>query len=287
MRSRPRSSRSASTCTSSEGATWLRTSAFGDDKDRVLLRSTGENTYFASDIAYHQDKRGRGYDRLINVLGADHHGYMGRMEAAFAALGDPDKLEVVIMQLVHFVERGERSKMSKRRGDFVTLDELIDDIGVDAARYFMLMRSHDTTLDLDLDLARERSQENPVYYAQYAHARIASILRNAGRGARRARPRGRPGAGQRAARARRARALKRLLELPEEVAEIAARRAPHRLTTYAHDVASDFHAFYRDCRVVGAEPAELENFRLVLCEEARRVIARVLELAGVEAPESM
>jgi arginyl-tRNA synthetase len=221
------------------------------------------------------------------VLGADHHGYTARMLAAFAALGDPGRLEPIIMQLVHFVERGERSKMSKRSGDFVTLDELIDDIGVDAARYFMLMRSHDTTLDLDLDLARERSQENPVYYVQYAHARIASILRNAGE--------------ERVARAHAAdltrggaplepaeRALlKRLLVLPDEVAEVAARRAPHRLTTYAHDVASDFHAFYRDCRVVGADPEELEDFRLVLCDQTRRVIARVLDLAGVEAPASM
>ncbi len=167
---------------SHEGATWLRTTEFGDDKDRVLRRSSGELTYFASDIAYHQDKRGRTppYDRMINVLGADHHGYIGRMYALFAALGEAGRLEVIIMQLVHFVERGERAKMSKRRGDFVTLDELLDDIGVDAARFFMVERSHDTTLDLDLDLAREHSQENPVYYAQYAHARIAGILRNAG-----------------------------------------------------------------------------------------------------------
>ena len=209
------------------------------------------------------------------------------MRAAFEALGEGGKLEMIIMQLVHIVERGERSKMSKRRGDFVTLDELIDDIGVDAARFFMLERSHDTTLDLDLDLARERSQENPVYYVQYAHARIAGILRNAGE--------------ERVARAREAdlRAgsaplepaertlVKRLLELPEEVRLTAERRAPHRLTAYAHDVASDFHAFYRDCRVVGAEPAELEDLRLVLCDETRRVIARVLDLLGVSAPESM
>jgi arginyl-tRNA synthetase len=177
--------------------------------------------------------------------------------------------------------------MSKRRGDFVALDELIADIGVDAARFFMVERTPDTTIDLDLDLARRRSQENPVYYVQYAHARIASILRNAGE--------------QRVARAREAAIgsgsaplepaertlVKRLLELPEEVKVAAERRAPHRLTAYAHDVASDFHAFYRDCRVVGAEPAELEDVRLVLCDETRRVIARVLDLVGVSAPESM
>jgi arginyl-tRNA synthetase len=271
----------------SEGATWLRTSVFGDDKDRVLRRSNGDLTYFATDIAYHQDKRGRGYDRLINVLGADHHGYTGRMQAAFAALGDPGKLEVVMMQLVHFVERGERSKMSKRRGEFVTLDELLDDIGVDAARFFLVERSPDATLDLDLDLARERSQENPVYYVQYAHARIASILRNAG-AERVERARSAALEAGRAPLERAERALvKRLLQLPEEVLLAAERRAPHRLTAYAHDVGSDFHAFYRDCRVVGAEPAELEDFRLVLCESTGRVIARVLDLLGVEAPESM
>ncbi len=165
----------------SEGATWLRTTEFGDDKDRVLIRSDGDSTYFLSDIAYHRDKLERGADRLINVLGADHHGYPPRLRAALAALGyDPEVLETPIMQLVHVVEGGERAQMSKRSGEFVTLDELIDDIGADAARFFMLQRSHDTTVDLDLELARKTSNENPVYYVQYAHARIASILRKAG-----------------------------------------------------------------------------------------------------------
>jgi arginyl-tRNA synthetase len=271
----------------SEGATWMRTTAFGDDKDRVLRRSNGEHTYFASDIAYHLEKLDRGYDRLIDVWGADHHGHMGRMRAAFAALDDPQRLELIIMQLVHLVDRGDRSKMSKRSGDFVTLDELIDDIGVDAARFFMVERSHDTTLDLDLELARKHSQENPVYYVQYAHARIASILRNAGdERVERARAAD-LGAGTAPLEQAERTLLKRLLELPDEVLETSARRAPHRLTAYAHDVSADFHAFYRDCRVVGAEPAELEDFRLVLCDQARRVIARVLDLLGVEAPESM
>ncbi len=165
----------------SDGATWLRTTEFGDDKDRVLIRSEGDATYFLSDIAYHRDKLERGADRLINVLGADHHGYPPRLRAALAALGyDPEVLETPIMQLVHVVEGGERAQMSKRRGEFVTLDELIDDIGADAARFFMLQRSHDTPVDLDLELARKTSNENPVYYVQYAHARIASILRKAG-----------------------------------------------------------------------------------------------------------
>ncbi|HYY06524.1 MAG TPA: arginine--tRNA ligase, partial [Candidatus Limnocylindria bacterium] len=164
-----------------EGALWLRTTDYGDDKDRVLRRSSGENTYFANDIAYHETKRERGYDRFITPLGADHHGYMPRMKAAFAALGDdPDRLEILIMQFVHIVEGGRRAASSKRKGEFVTLDELIEQIGVDAARWFLLQRSHDTTLDLDLDLAREESSENPVYYVQYAHARIASIMRKAG-----------------------------------------------------------------------------------------------------------
>jgi arginyl-tRNA synthetase len=272
----------------SEGAIWFRTTAFGDDKDRVLRRSSGELTYFATDIAYHEDKRRRGFERLIDVIGADHHGYVARIKAAFVALGgDGERLEPIIMQLVHVVERGERARMSKRKGEFVTLDDLIDDIGADAARFFMLQRSHDTALDLDLDLAREQSQENPVYYVQYAHARIASILRNAGP--------------ERLEEAKRAdlmaadltlepaeRALvKRILELPEEVREAGARRAPHRLTTYGHEVAADFHAFYRDCRVVGAEPRELENLRLCLCLACQQVIARTLDLLGVEAPERM
>jgi arginyl-tRNA synthetase len=271
----------------SEGATWFRTTGFGDDKDRVLRRSSGEPTYFAADIAYHQDKRSRGYDRLINVLGADHHGYVARMKAAFAALGEPDRLELVMMQLVNIVERGERAQMSKRKGEFVALDDLIDDIGVDAARFFLLQRSHDTPLDLDLDLARERSQENPVYYVQYAHARIAGILRNAGDERVRAAEQADLAAGGAPLEPAERALVKRLLELPEQALEAADRRSPHRLTTYAHELASDFHAFYRDCRVVGAEPAELEDFRLCLCAATRSVIARVLALLGVEAPEHM
>ena len=177
----------------SEGALWLRTTEFGDDKDRVLVRSNGEHTYFASDIAYHQDKRERGFERQIDVWGADHHGYIPRMKAAYAALGgDPDELELLIMQLVHLMRSGERAQMSKRAGEFVTLDDLVGEIGVDAARWYLLARSHDTTVDLDLDLAREQSSENPVYYVQYAHARIASMLAAPRRRARRRRAGGAP-----------------------------------------------------------------------------------------------
>ena len=162
----------------SEGAMWLRTSALGDDKDRVLERTSGEPTYFAKDVAYHAAKLERGYDRLINVLGADHHGYIARMKAAMAALGaDPDRLEIPILQFVHIVEGGQRASMSKRRGDFITLEDLITEIGVDATRFFMLQRSHDSTVDLDLELAKRQEKDNPVYYVQYHHARCASILR--------------------------------------------------------------------------------------------------------------
>ena len=272
----------------SEGATWLRTSEFGDDKDRVLLRKGGEPTYFAADVAYHRSKLERGFERLLDVLGSDHHGYLSRMRAAIAALGaDPDAFEALLMQFVHIVEGGERAQMSKRRGDFVTLDELVADIGVDATRFFMLQRSHDTTVDLDLELARRESNENPVYYVQYAHARIASILRKAGEGAS-ARALGYDQLAVKAAVEPAERVLlKRLLECPQEVAEAAAKRAPHRLCAYAGTVAADFHAFYRDCKVVGAEGEGVEEARLALCLLTKRTIARVLSLLGIGAPERM
>ena len=272
----------------SEGAIWLRTTSFGDDKDRVLIRSEGDPTYFLSDIAYHRDKLERGSDRLINVLGADHHGYPPRLRAALAALGyEPEVLETPIMQLVHVVEGGERAQMSKRRGEFVTLDELIEDIGADAARFFMLQRSHDTPVDLDLELARKTSNENPVYYVQYAHARIASILRKAGEGAEeRAASADFHAAGWRVESSERA-LIKRLCELPDEVDEAAVRRAPQRLCAYAMEVARDFHAFYRDCQVIGAEGAGVEDSRLGLSLLTKRTIARTLGLLGISAPERM
>ncbi len=272
----------------SEDALWLRTTEFGDDKDRVLIRAGGEPTYLAADVAYHWDKLERGFERLIDVLGADHHGYVPRLRAAIAALGaDPDAFEALIMRLVHIVEGGERAQMSKRSGDFVSLDELLDDIGPDAARWFMLWRSHDTTVDLDLELARRESSENPVYYVQYAHARIASILRKAGEEAERAAAE--PGAGDSPAPLEPAERelIKRLLEFPDEVRESAARRAPHRICTYAMAVAADFHAFYRDCQVIGAEGEGVERSRLALCLYAKRTIAASLGLLGISAPERM
>ena len=272
----------------SEGALWLRTTEFGDDKDRVLLRSGGEPTYLAADVAYHRNKLERGFERLIDVLGADHHGHVPRLRAALAALGvDPDAYEAQIIQLVHIVEAGERTQMSKRRGEFVTLDELVSDIGVDAARYFMLQRGHETTVDLDLELARRQSNENPVYYVQYAHARIASILRKAGKGAAdRALDHDLAAVAAPLELAERA-LVKRLLELPGEVAEAAARRTPQRLCAYGTAVAADFHAFYRDCQVVGAEGEGLEEARLAICVATQRTIARTLGLLGISAPERM
>jgi arginyl-tRNA synthetase len=270
----------------SEGAVWLRTTTFGDDKDRVLVRGDGEPTYFASDIAYHRDKLNRGAERMIVPLGADHHGYFPRLRAALAALGfEPERYEAPIMQLVSIVEGGERARMSKRKGEFVTLDELVDDIGVDAARYFMVQRSHDTALDLDLELARKSSQDNPVYYVQYAHARIASILRKAkAEGAAAAvDEQSLEAPAEPTERA----LIRRLLELPGEIGAAAGRRAPHRMCAYATATAADFHAFYRDCRVVGAEGPGTEAARLALCTAAKRTIATTLDLIGVSAPESM
>ena len=269
-----------------EDALWLRTTDFGDDKDRVLIRSNGEATYLTPDIAYHWDKLQRGFDRLINVLGADHHGYVARVRAAIEALGaDPERFEALLMSLVHIVEGGERVQMSKRSGDFVTLDDLLDDIGVDATRWFMLWRSHETTVDIDLGLARSQSSENPVYYVQYAHARIASILRKAGEGAKpevTAGPAGRP-----PLEASEKVLVKRLLEFPEEVRVAAARRAPHRICAYSTAVAADFHAFYRDCQVVGAEGEGVESSRLALCLATKQTIAAALGLLGISAPERM
>ena len=252
----------------SEGALWLRTTDYGDDKDRVLVRSSGEHTYFASDIAYHQLRRERGFDRQLDVWGADHHGYVSRMKAAYAALGgDPACLELLIMQLVHLVRRGERTQMSKRAGEYVTLDELLAEIGVDAARWYLLARSHDTTVDLDLDLAREQSGENPVYYVQYAHARIVSMLAKAGERRVLEATAGVTDAGCEPFDVEREplhvaeRGLVRaLLVFPSVVEEAAERRAPHRIAAYALELAQTFTAFYRDCRVVGAEPETVEAF---------------------------
>jgi arginyl-tRNA synthetase len=262
-----------------EGTLWARTSTYGDDKDRPLLRSEdGSYLYFAADVAYVQDKLERGFDRAIYVLGADHHGYVGRVKAAAAMLGyDPERIEVLIYQLVHIVEGGKTKKISKRRGDVVFLRELADKIGVDAARWYLVSRGHDQTIDIDVDLAAERTQKNPVYYVQYAHARIAGILRNAGDAA--------VGGAALAELEREERDLiKRLTDFPVIAADAAERRSPHAIPIYAIRVADDFHRFYHEHRVVGSET---EAFRLGICRAAQNVIARCLDLIGVEAPERM
>ncbi len=270
----------------SDGALWLRTTDFGDSQDQVIVRSNGVPTYFAADIAYLENKLERGYGRLILPLGSDHHGYIARMKAAMAANGaEPDHIEIPLLQFVHLVEGGERVSMSKRRGDFIMLDDLLDEIGVDATRFFMLQRSNDTTIDLDLDLAREESAENPVYYVQYAHARIVSVLRKAG-DERVAEALGESGEPLELEPAERE-LVKKLLAFLDEAAEAAERRAPHRIANYALELAQTFTAFYRDCRVVGAEPRRLESFRIGLCVATRRTLARSLDLLGVSAPDSM
>ena len=265
-----------------EDAVWARTSAHGDDKDRVLIRSDGTPGYFAADAAYARRKYAKGFDRLIYVLGADHHGYVGRLQALAEMLGHRrESLEVLIYQLVHLVEGGEAKKMSKRRGDVAFLDDLLDTIGVDAARWYLVSRGHDQTIELDVDLAKQRTQKNPVYYVQYAHARIAGILRNAAE------------AGVTAGRldapatplAREERDLvKRLLELPVLAAEASERRAPHAIPNYAIRVADDFHRFYHEHRVLDSEN---ERFRLSLSLATQHVVARCLDLIGVEAPNHM
>ncbi|HLI60484.1 MAG TPA: arginine--tRNA ligase [Solirubrobacteraceae bacterium] len=275
----------------SDGALWLRSTAFGDDADRVLRRTGGEPTYLAGDLGYLLEKLERGYDRQIIPVGADHHGYVPRMKAAFAALGgDPDRLEMPILQFVHLVEGKERAAFSKRRGDFITLDELTAEIGVDATRFFMLQRSHDRTVDLDLDLARKQSSENPVYYIQYAHARIVTMLSKLDATRVTAALEGEGwAAGDDAPSLEEAeRALVRMLaEFPDEVAEAAERRAPHRIAAYALELAQHFTAFYRDCKVIGAQPASVEACRIALSQASRQVIAQALFLLGVSAPDSM
>jgi arginyl-tRNA synthetase len=269
-----------------DGALWLRTSSHGDDKDRVLVRSNGEHTYFTSDIAYLEDKRERGYGRLIYVWGADHHGYIARLKAACVALGgESDSLEIVIQQFVHLLGVEGRTAMSKREGEYVTLDELVEEVGVDAARFFLLARSHDTTVDLDLDLAVRESSENPVYYVQYAHARIASILERAGE-QRLADALAEVVAAEPLHRSERA-LLRCLLAFPLELAEAAERRAPHRVAAYSLELAQAFTAFYRDCHVLGAQPRATESLRLALSVAARQTIARSLDLLGVSAPAQM
>jgi arginyl-tRNA synthetase len=272
----------------SEGALWLRTTSFGDDKDRVVVRSNGESTYLAADIAYIQNKRERGFERQLMPLGSDHTAYALELKAAMAAVGgDPDTMEAQIIQFVHLIAGGEAFAMSKRRGDFVTLDDLLDEIGVDATRFFMLQRSQDRTIDLDVELARKQSRENPVYYVQYAHARIASMLRRVGSDRVSCAVALDADWGSGALEGPERDLIKKLVGFPGEIAEAAARRAPHRIAGYALELAQEFTAFYEACRVVGAMPTELESQRIALSVAAETTIALSLGLLGVSAPESM
>ncbi|MGZ9866905.1 arginine--tRNA ligase [Priestia endophytica] len=268
-----------------EGATWFRSTTFGDDKDRVLIKNDGSYTYLAPDIAYHQDKLKRGFNKLINVWGADHHGYIPRMKAAIQALGyDKDTLEVEIIQLVHLYKDGEKMKMSKRTGKAVTMRDLVEEVGLDATRYFFAMRSADTHMDFDLDLAVSKSNDNPVYYAQYAHARICSMLRQAEElnisfdkdvdfSLIKAE--------------KEIDLLKKVGEFPQVVGEAALKRIPHRISNYIFDLASTLHSFYNAEKVLDKENIETTKARLALIQTVRITLKNALALIGVSAPEKM
>ncbi len=269
------------------GALWLKSTEFGDDKDRTLVRSNGQPTYIAADAAYHANKLDRGFDKVIDVWGPDHHGYIARTKAAIAALGyDADKVEIIIFQVVRLYSGGELVMMSKRAGDVVLLSDLVDEVGKDAARFFFLMRSPDSGLDFDLELAKSQTNENPVYYVQYAHARICSILRKAveedGLQIPAARDVDLSVLGHEAE----IDLMKKLGEYPDVVMEAGRTYEPHRLTRYAQDLAAVFHSFYGDCRVI-SEDAALTAARLVLVDSTRTVLANNLRLLGISAPERM
>ncbi len=277
-----------------EGAVWFRSTAFGDDKDRVLVKADGSYTYFAADVAYHWDKFGvRGFDRVIDLWGADHHGYVKRMEAAVAALGFPGQLEVIIGQMVNLFRNGEVVRMSKRTGEMVTFEELLDEVGADAVRYFFLRRSTDQSLDFDIGLAKQQTNENPVFYVQYAHARICSILRKAADSdsddvdALAARLVPEDTDLSLLAEDAELALVRKIAEFPDVAAAAAEQRAPHRLTRYAEDLATAFHQFYTVCRVIDPDEPALTAARLALCDATRLVIAAALRLLGVSAPVRM
>jgi arginyl-tRNA synthetase len=272
---------------SKDGALWFRATEFGDEKDRVVVRDNGVKTYFASDIAYHLEKRERGFDVLLDVLGADHHGYVARVRAGLQAMGEPpDSLEVRLVQFVTLFRGGEKVQMSTRSGQFITLRELRGEVGNDAARLFYVMRSNDQHLEFDLELAKSRSNDNPVYYVQYAHARVASVMKQVT-------DRGLPfdAASGRAA-------LERLAEpheialmatmsrYPEVVDLAAAQRAPHMLVHYLRELANDFHAYYNALPFI-VDDAALRNARLALVGATQQVIRNGLRILGVSAPETM
>jgi arginyl-tRNA synthetase len=278
-----------------DGAVWLATgpshaTALGGDKDEVVIRSNGTPGYFASDIAYHYEKFVvRGFDRVIDVWGADHQGHVPRMKAMMRALGlDPERLTIIIYQLVTLKRGGEIVRLSKRTGDMITLREVLEEVGADAMRYFLLSRSADSQMDFDIELAKEQSDENPVYYVQYAHARICSILRRGQEVLGGALDEADVDLGLLSSKAE-LDLIRQMLRLPETVRLAASQLAPHHLAYYAYELAQAFHAFYRDCRVVSNEPgeAEITRARIALVTACRAVLARVLGLMGMSAPETM
>lgn len=266
-----------------EGALWFKSTLLGDEKDEVVVRSNGLPTYFAADIAYHKNKYERGFKRVINIWGADHHGHVARMKGSMEALGyDPNRLQVILMQLVRLFRGGEIVRMSKRSGQYITLAELMADVGRDAARFFFVMRSADSHLDFDLDLAKAESAENPVYYVQYAHARINSIIK--------AYPGEMPSPESADFTLLKEEAeldlVRKIADLPEEITGAAISLEPHRLTRYAHELASLFHSFYNSCRVL-TQDQEMTKARLLLVDAARITLRNVLTILGVSAPEKM
>ncbi|MFA5871710.1 MAG: arginine--tRNA ligase [Parcubacteria group bacterium] len=264
-----------------EGAIWFKSTEFGDDKDRVVIKSTGDKTYFGSDIAYHKEKIDRGFDKLLDIWGADHHGEVARTKGALEALGHKDKLEIILTQFVRVLKDGKEMKMSKRAGNYVSVDDLIDEVGKDATRFFFLMHSADTHMNFDLDLAKERSEKNPVYYIQYAHARIASILRKAEKVEVQLpqwklnfHPKERA-------------LVFELLKFPDLIEEISKNYAAHYLPQYAIGLADKFHSFYNDCKVIDEGNPEITARRLELVKAAKIVLAETLRLMGISAPDKM
>ncbi|HOX26665.1 MAG TPA: arginine--tRNA ligase [Candidatus Krumholzibacteria bacterium] len=270
-----------------EGALWFRSTAFGDEKDRVLVRADGEPTYFLADLAYHHHKHQRGFEYAIDYWGPDHHGYILRMQGGMRALGvEEGWLEVEILQHVTFLEDGRPITMSKRKGQFVTMDALMDEVGADVAKFFFLTRKPNSHLEFDLDLARAESSENPVYYVKYAHARICSVLRNAVAAGVAI---GEPTAAGLAGLTHESEwnLVRELIRLPQIVTVAAQAREPHRLTGWVVELAGLFHQFYHQCKIIDPEAPQLTDSRLMLCQLTRLVIAKVLELIGVDAPEHM
>jgi arginyl-tRNA synthetase len=268
-----------------DGAWWFKASEFGDEADRVIVKSGGDKTYFGSDIAGHKQRLDEGADKLIDIWGADHHGAVRRIKGALTALGYENKLEIILTQFVRVMKNGEEMKMSKRAGTYISIDDLIDEVGKDATRFFFLTRSPDTHMDFDLDLAKEQSEKNPVYYVQYAHARICAILRKAEGGSsslgevgRDLTPLTNPAE---------LALIKQLIRLPEVIEDTAQDYQVHRLPQYALDLVRQFHKFYEECRVIDEKNQDLTKARLVLCEATKIVLKNVLDLMGIGAPEKM